>query len=90
MVPWALATCAASGISLWSVALLSLAVVARIALALAVGVGILGDGQVLRDLWLLPLRDLFGLFFWMWSYAGDTVLWRGERFRLRQGTLHKL
>ncbi len=90
VVPWALATCAASGLSLWSVALLSLALVSRIALALAVGVGVLGDGQVLRDLWLLPLRDLFGLFFWMWSYAGDTVLWRGERFRLRQGTLHKL
>ena len=89
VVPWALGTCAASGLALWSVALLSLALVARIALALSVGVGLLLDGQVLRDLWLLPLRDAFGLFFWLWSYAGDTVLWRGERFRLHKGRLEK-
>ena len=90
VVPWALATCLASGFALWSLTLLSLALLVRIALALSVGVGILGDGQVLRDLWLLPLRDLAGLFFWLWSYAGDTVLWRGERFVLRQGRLHKV
>ena len=89
-VPWALATCAASGFALWSVALLSMVLVARVALALAVGVGILRDEQVLRDLWLLPLRDLCGLLFWFWSYAGDTVVWRGERFRLKNGRLHSL
>ncbi len=90
VVPWAMAACVVSGFALWSLALLSLALAARTALALVVGVGILGDGQVLRDLWLLPLRDLFGLFFWLWSYAGDTVLWRGERFRLREGRLEKM
>lgn len=90
VVPWALATCAASGLALWSLALLSLALAARTALALAVGVGILRDGQVLRDLWLLPLRDLCGLFFWLWSYAGNTVVWRGERFRLQKGRLTRL
>ena len=89
-VPWALATCAASGVALWSVALLSIVLVARIALAIAVGVGILRDGQVLRDLWLLPLRDLCGLLFWFWSYAGDTVVWRGQRFRLEKGRLYAL
>jgi ceramide glucosyltransferase len=90
VVPWAFATCLASGFALPSLALLSLALAARTALALAVGVGILRDGQVLRDLWLLPLRDLFALFFWIWSYAGDTVLWRGERFRLHRGKMLKL
>ena len=87
VVPWALATCLASGLALWSLALLSLALVARTALALSVCIGILRDGQVLRDLWLLPVRDLFGLFFWLWSYAGNTVVWRGERFVLRHGRL---
>lgn len=87
VVPWALLTCLASGLALWSLALLSLALLARTALALAVGVGILADRQVLRDLWLLPLRDACGLFFWLWSYAGDTVIWRGERFRLHRGQL---
>ncbi len=86
-VPWAVATVVASGFELWSFSLLSMVLLARVSVALAVGVGILRDGQVLRDLWLLPLRDLTGLVFWMWSFAGDTVVWRGERFRLRNGRI---
>jgi ceramide glucosyltransferase len=89
MLPWALGAVVASGDALWSVSLLSLAVFVRVAVALTVGVGILRDGQVLRDLWLLPARDCLGLFFWAWSYASDEVVWRGERFRLRRGVMEK-
>ena len=64
-----------------------LVLLARVAVALTVGVGVLRDGQVLRDLWLLPLRDFFGLLFWAWSFAGDTVVWRGELFALRDGRI---
>lgn len=90
VLPWALLTVVASGLALWSLSLLSVALLARIALALAVGVGVLRDGQVLRDLGLLPLRDCWGLLLWVWSYAGDTVVWRGERFRLKQGRLEPI
>jgi ceramide glucosyltransferase len=90
VLPWALLTIIASGGELWSFTLFSVALLARISVALIVGVGLLRDGQVLRDLFLLPLRDLFGLFFWAWSYASDTVIWRGERFRLNRGRLQKL
>ncbi|GGA71069.1 ceramide glucosyltransferase [Edaphobacter acidisoli] len=86
-VPWAITTCIASGFALWSFTLLSLVLLARVAVALSVGVGILRDGQVLRDFWLLIVRDFFGLFFWAWSYANDTIVWRGERFRLHDGRL---
>jgi ceramide glucosyltransferase len=86
-LPWALMTCISSGLALWSFSLLSLVLLARVAVALSVGVGILRDGQVLRDLWLVPLRDFFGLGFWVWSFAGDTVVWRGERFHLRDGRI---
>lgn len=89
VLPWAMFTVIASGGELWSISLLSLAILARMAVALAVGVGLLHDPQVLRDLFLLPVRDLFGMFFWAWSYAGDTVVWRGERLRLRRGTLER-
>jgi len=89
-LPWAVLTVVASGFALWSFALLSLVLVARVSVALAVGVGVLGDRQVLRDLWLLPLRDFFGLLFWAWSFAGDTVVWRGERFRLKDGRLSRI
>jgi ceramide glucosyltransferase len=86
-LPWAIMTCIASGFALWSFSLLSVVMLARVAVALSVGVGVLRDGQVLRDLWLLPLRDFFGLGFWAWSYAGNTVVWRGHIFALRDGRI---
>jgi ceramide glucosyltransferase len=88
-IPWAVLNCVASGFALWSFSLLSLVVLARVAVALSVGVGLLGDAQVLRDIWLLPLRDFFGLGFWAWSYASDTIVWRGERFHLRNGRISR-
>ncbi len=89
-VPWAILTVIASGGALWSVSLLVFASLARIAVALTIGVGLLRDGQVLRDLWLLPVRDMFGLLFWFWSFAGDTVVWRGEQFHLQNGRIHRV
>jgi ceramide glucosyltransferase len=86
-LPWAMMTCVASGFALWSFSLLSVVALARVAVALSVGVGVLGDEQVLRDLCLLPLRDFFGLWFWAWSFAGDTVVWRGELFALHDGRI---
>jgi ceramide glucosyltransferase len=86
-IPWAVLNCIASGFAMWSFTLLSLVLLARISVALTVGVGVLRDSQVLRDVWLIPVRDFFGLIFWAWSYASDTVVWRGERFRLRRGRL---
>jgi len=89
VLPWAMLTVLASGGALWSVSLLSVALLVRVAVALNVGVRVLRDGQVLRDLWLLPLRDCFAMFFWAWSYASDVVVWRGEKFRLKRGELRR-
>lgn len=86
-LPWALITVIASGGALWSFSLLALATLSRVAVALTIGVGVLRDDQVLRDLWLIPVRDFFGLLFWVWSFAGDTVIWRGEEFRLKDGKI---
>ena len=86
-IPWAVLNCIASGFELWSFTLLSLVVLARVSVALTVGVGVLRDEQVLRDIWLLPLRDFFGLGFWAWSFASHTVVWRGEHFTLQDGRL---
>ena len=90
LLPWAMATVVASGFSLPSWSLFSVALLVRLLVALNVGVGFLRDGQVLRDLWLLPVRDGLGLVFWAWSYASDVVVWRGERFRLRRGVLQRV
>jgi ceramide glucosyltransferase len=88
-LPWAILNLIACGFGLESIALLSLAIAARVTVALAAGVGILRDRQVLRDLWLLPLRDFCALGVWIWSFAGNSVQWRGETFLLKQGKLVK-
>jgi ceramide glucosyltransferase len=87
---WAAVTVIASAGALWSWALLSLSLLARIALALSVGVGILGDRQVVRDVWLVPLRDFVGAVLWFWSFGGDDVEWRGIKFRLNKGKLERV
>jgi ceramide glucosyltransferase len=87
---WAFLNLIASGLSLESIALFVLAVLVRVTLALVVGVGILRDVQVLRDLLLLLPRDLIALFLWAWSFASDIVIWRGERFLLKSGKLTRL
>lgn len=84
---WAFFNLITTGLSLPAFALFSLALLFRVSLALGVGVGILRDRQVLRDLWLLLPRDLIALTLWAWSYASDTVSWRGEHFTLRDGKL---
>jgi ceramide glucosyltransferase len=89
-LPWAFLNLIASGLSLESIAVFVLALLVRIALALVVGVGVLGDTQVLRDLLLLLPRDLLALALWAWSFAGDTVTWRGERFLLKRGKLIRI
>jgi ceramide glucosyltransferase len=89
-IPWAVLNCIATGFALWSFTLLSLVLLARVSVALTVGVGLLRDEQVLRDLWLLPLRDFFGLMFWAWSFASNTVVWRGEAFELEKGRLSRV
>ena len=87
---WSLLNLATSGLSLPAFALFTLALLFRVSLALGVGVGILDDRQVLRDLWLLPLRDLLALGVWAWSYASNVITWRDERFILTRGRLVKL
>jgi ceramide glucosyltransferase len=89
-LPWAFLNLIATGLSIESIALFVLALTVRVALALVVGVGILRDVQVLRDLWLLLPRDLIALALWCWSFATDEVTWRGQRFLLRRGRLTQL
>lgn len=90
VLAWASLNLIASGLSLFSIALFSMALLFRVSLALGVGVGIVNDRQVLRDLWLLLPHDLLSLTLWAWSYASDKVIWRGEQFTLRKGKLVRI
>jgi ceramide glucosyltransferase len=87
---WALLNLLASGASPLSLWLLGLSFCLRIALAMTVGAEVLSDRQVLPSLWLLSLRDLIAMSVWVAGFAGNTIVWRGERFALKNGKLEKL
>ena len=85
----ALLNVVASGVSPISLWLLALMFFLRISLAMTVGAEVLGDHQVLANLWLLPMRDLVGFGLWVAGFAGNTIVWRGERFEVRKGKLYQ-
>jgi len=62
--------------------LLLAAVLNRVILSLVAGWRIVGDPHALRLCWLYPLRDLMGFGFWLCSFLGSTIVWRGHRYRL--------
>ena len=84
---WALLNVVASGLSPLSLWLLGLSFFLRLTLAMTVGAQVLADHQVLPGLWLLPLRDLVAIAIWAFGFAGNTVVWRGLRFELKEGKL---
>jgi ceramide glucosyltransferase len=87
---WALLAVAASGGALWSWGTLASTVFLRFAVALAVGSKVLRDRQVVRYVWMIPLRDLVAVVVWIVSLGGHTVTWRGDQFKLRDGKLTRV
>ena len=86
---WALVNVLASGLSPLSLGLLGVSCLLRLALAVVMGDEVLGDRQVLPRLWLVPLCDLVTMGVWVAGFAGNTIVWRGERFALKDGKLEK-
>src|SRR5579864_582267 len=86
---WALLNLIASGLSPLSLWLLALSFFLRLSLAMTVGAEVLGDRQVLPSLWLIPLRDVVALGLWAAGFAGNRIVWRGEKFAVRRGRLEK-
>ena len=86
---WAIVNVLASGMSPVSLWLLGLSFFLRLAQAMTVGAGVLADHEVLANLWLLPLRDVIAMGLWVAGFAGNTIVWRGERFALKDGKLAK-
>ena len=86
-LPWALLAGVVARGSLWSIVLLAIAAILRIAVALVVGRSALRDRFVLRLLPWVVLRDLTGVLVWFASFASDTIAWRGRYFHLHNGKL---
>ncbi len=86
-LPWAMAAVALARGAAWAWILLGIAAVLRLGVAFAVGRTILRDQRVLRDLWLILLRDLIAVVVFAASYAGRRIAWRGDHFVLDKGKL---
>lgn len=64
----------------WSVCAVTVSL--RLLMAWIVAGRFLNDAEVRRSLWLVPVRDLVSFFFWVFGFLGNTIEWRGQRFRL--------
>jgi ceramide glucosyltransferase len=63
---------------------------ARIVVAIMCAKAVLNDKTSLRDLYLLPVRDLLAPVVWALSFAGNRIWWRGDLFYLREGRLARV
>jgi ceramide glucosyltransferase len=73
------------GMPMLAMGLLAVAFVNRMILSITAGYGAIKDVRALRFCWLYPVRDLMAFGFWCGSYFGDTVDWRGEKYRVLRG-----
>ncbi len=87
---WALLASVGSGGAFWASCALAVTLVLRFAVALLVGRMVLEDRRVVKNAWLIPLRDLLAVVVWIASLGGHTVTWRGDRFRLKDGKLSRI
>jgi ceramide glucosyltransferase len=84
---WALLNLIAAHAAPWSWMVLGAVVLLRFAVVSVAGKFVLQDPQLMKHLWSLPLRDAFAVLVWLASFAGHTVTWRGDTFRLKNGKL---
>jgi ceramide glucosyltransferase len=86
---WSCLAVLAFGGAWWAWLLLASVFALRFAVAIVVGANVLHDRNLVRNLWLLPVRDLTAVAVWIVSFGGHTVNWRGERFQLKRGKLSR-
>ena len=87
---WALVG-AAVGLSIGSIPIavsyLLAYLILRVALTWLTGMWGLGDRQLSKILWLVPVRDAISFIVWITGFFSERVIWRGLEYRLQKGQL---
>jgi len=86
-LPWVVLAMLASRGAVWAWGLLAVACCVRLFAAVVAGRAVLHDRHTYSPLWLIPLRDLIAPVVWLASFAGAKIVWRGDRFQLKDGRL---
>jgi ceramide glucosyltransferase len=63
--------------------LLAVTAAFRAAAAWVVAESVLHDPLIRRRWWLLPLQDVVSFLTWIAGFFGNTILWRGRKYKLR-------
>jgi ceramide glucosyltransferase len=88
---WALVYAVATGGSAHALEAFALVFAVRIGMGAILSRRVLGVPRMLRDLWLLPFKDLVMTGVWFASLFGKEVVWRGRRLRIRtDGTMQEV
>jgi len=89
-LPWALLA-AAVGLSIGSmpiaVSYLFTYLILRIGLTWLTGAWGIGDRELAKILWLVPVRDAISFIVWVRGFFSDRITWRGLEYRVRKGRL---
>ena len=86
-LPWSVAVLAMAPSFPLAWALVIVSLILRLMVTAVSASFVLGDGQVVRNLWLVPIRDFVTLLVWLLAYTGSSIIWRGNRFELSNGKL---
>lgn len=79
LAPWLSAEAA------WAMPLALTTVLLRLSAGWITGVSLARDPLMRKHIWLLPLRDAWGLLIWICSFLGNRIIWREQRYRLTPG-----
>jgi len=89
-LPWALVG-AASGLLIGSPQLAASYLIAylflRVAMTWLTGRWGLGDRELYKIMWLVPVRDAISFIVWLAGFFHEKVIWRGLEYRLHKGQL---
>ena len=89
-LPWALAALVASGGAAWAWALFAVTLGARLLVGLGTALAVLEDRRALKNVWLLPVRDLLAPVIWAAALVGNRIHWRGDDFYVKEGRLLRI